>query len=103
MHAILMRNVLRPAENHQENMETSAENHQDNMENGGYFRDDETVRGILPLRWSTDLRQLPELNFIQFYDWVYRNILNSYLAHHVFRYGLSHAIRASQPSPLTKS
>ena len=49
MRTILMRNVVRPAENHQENMETSTENHQDNMGNGGYFKYDETVRGILAL------------------------------------------------------
>ena len=34
---------------------------------------------------------------------VYKNILNHYRAHRVFRYGWFHAIRALQPSPLIKS
>lgn len=32
------------------------------------FKNDETFRRISALRWSTDLRQLPKLNFIQLYD-----------------------------------
>ena len=54
-----MRNVLQPAENRQENEEDS-----------GDFRYDETIRKISALGWSTDLRQLPELNFIQLYDYL---------------------------------
>ena len=55
--ALLMRNVVRPAENVQETVETS-----------GNFEYDEPLRQISALGWSTDLRQLPELNFIQLYD-----------------------------------
>ena len=34
------------------------------------FKYDETLRRISALGWSTDLRQLPELNFIQLYDYL---------------------------------
>jgi len=61
-----MRNVVRPAENCQENVD----NHQDNTENNGDFKHDETLRRISTLGWSTDLHQLPELNFIQLYDYL---------------------------------
>ena len=64
VYAILMRSVVRPAENCQENVD----NHQDNTENNGDFRYDETLRTISVLGWSTDLRQLPELNFTQLYN-----------------------------------
>ena len=59
VYAILMRNVLQPAENRQEN-----------VGHGGDFQYDETIRRISALGWSTDLRQLPELNFIQLYDYL---------------------------------
>ena len=36
-------------------------------------------------------------------DGVFKNIWNHYRAHHVFRYGWFHAIRALQPSPLIKN
>ena len=59
VYAILMRNVLQPAENCQKNEEDS-----------GHFRYDETIRKISALGWSTDLRQLPKLNFVQLYDYL---------------------------------
>ena len=59
VYAILMRNVLQPAENRQEN-----------VGHGGDFKYDEVIRRISALGWSTDLRQLPELNFIQLYDYL---------------------------------
>ena len=65
VYAILMRNVLRSAENLQQNADDGAENHQDTGENEGEFKYDEVLRRISALGWSTDLRQLPELNFIQ--------------------------------------
>ena len=66
VYAILMRRVVRPAENCQENVD----NHQDNTENNGDFKYEETLRTISALGWSTDLRQLPELNFIQLYNYL---------------------------------
>ena len=35
----------------------------------GNFEYNETLRQISALGWSTDLRQLPEMNFIQLYDY----------------------------------
>ena len=34
------------------------------------FKYDSTMRRISALGWSTDLRQLPEMNFVQLYDYV---------------------------------
>ena len=59
VYALLMRNVVRPIENVQETVETS-----------GNFEYDETLRQISALGWSTDLRQLPEMNFLQLYDYL---------------------------------
>ena len=75
VYALLMRDVvLRSAENTQQTAENCAEN-------SGHFKYDEVMRRISALGWSTDLRQLPELNFIQLYDYLvvstrkYRHIL----------------------------
>ena len=57
VYALLMRNVVRPVGNVQGTVETS-----------GNFQYDETLRQISALGWSTDLHQLPEMNFIQLYD-----------------------------------
>ena len=54
-----MRNVVRPAENVEEN-----------ADNSGHFEYEETLIRICALGWYTDLRQLPELNFIQLYDYL---------------------------------
>lgn len=59
VYAILMRNVVQPAENRLENVEDDED-----------FKYDDTIRRISALGWSTDLRQLPELNFIQLYDYL---------------------------------
>ena len=58
VYALLVRNVVRPAENVEEN-----------ADNSGHFEYEETLR-ISALGWSTDLRQLAELNFIQLYDYL---------------------------------
>ena len=64
-YAILMRNVFR----------------QESVGDGGDFKYDEAIRRIFALGWSRDLRQLPELNFIELYDYLvvstrkYRHIL----------------------------
>ena len=69
-YALLVRNMVRPAENVE-----------DNADNTGHFEYEETLRRISALGWSTDLRQLPELNFIQLCDYLvvstrkYRHIL----------------------------
>ena len=65
VYAILMRNVLRLAENQQQNADDGTDNHQDTAENEGEFKYDEVLRRISALGRATDLRQLPELNFIQ--------------------------------------
>lgn len=52
VYAILMRNVLPPAENQQQNADNSAQNDQNN---GGDFKYDETLQRISALGWSTDL------------------------------------------------
>ena len=70
VYAILMRNMLWSAKNLQQNADDGAENHQDTAENEGEFKYDEVLRRISALGWSTDLRQLPELNFIQLYDYL---------------------------------
>lgn len=59
VYALLMRNVTTPADNAQESVEIT-----------GDFKYDEILRQISALGWSTDLRQLPELNFIQLYDYL---------------------------------
>ena len=58
VYALLVRNVVR-----------SAENVEENADNSGHFEYEETLR-ISALGWSTDLRQLAELNFIQLYDYL---------------------------------
>ena len=70
VYAILMRHVLRPGENQQQRSDNTAQDHQNTTENSGDFKYDETLRRISALGWSTDLRQLPELNFIQVYDYL---------------------------------
>ena len=65
-----MRNVLRSAENQQQNAYYGAVHHQDTTENRGDFKYDEALRWIYALGWSTDLCQLPELYFIQLYDYL---------------------------------
>ena len=64
-----MRHVLRPGEYQQQSSDNTAQDHQNTTENSGDFKYDETLRRISALGWSTDLRQLPELNFIQLYDY----------------------------------
>lgn len=70
VYAILVRHVLRPGENQQQSSDNTGQDHQNTTEHSGDFKYDETLRGISALGWSTDLRQLPELNFIQLYDYL---------------------------------
>jgi len=55
------------AANQQQNANNSAQNDQDTRSDLKY---DETLRRISALGWSTDLQQLPELYFIQLYDYL---------------------------------
>lgn len=48
----------------------SEQNHQATVEINADFKYDETLRRISALGLSTDLRQMPELNFIQLYDYL---------------------------------
>ena len=57
-------------ENQQQSSNNTGQGHQNTTENSGDFKYDETLRRISALGWSTDLRQLPELNFIQLYDYL---------------------------------
>lgn len=76
VYAILMRNVEQPAENHIEN-----------VEDNGYFKYDDTIRRISALGWSTDLRQLAELNFIQLYDYL---VVSTQKYRHIVLKGTNH-------------
>ena len=66
VYALVMRNVLRSAQNQQQNADDSW----DTAENGGDFKYDEVLRRISALGWATDLRQLLDLNFIQLYGYL---------------------------------
>lgn len=57
-------------DNQQQSSNNTGQGHQNTTENSGDFKYDETLRRISALGWSTDLRQLPELNFIQLYDYL---------------------------------
>ena len=59
-YVILMCNVLQLAKKCQEN-----------VGHGGDFKYEEVIRRISALGWSTDLRQLPELNFNQLYNYLH--------------------------------
>ena len=62
VYALLMREMLPSAANSDGNG-TDARNDEE-------FKYDSTMRRISALGWSTDLRQLPEMNFVQLYDYV---------------------------------
>ena len=62
-YALLMRHVLPDSQN--------AENQNDqytSYQKGLVYRS--VLQRVSPLGWSTDLRQLPELSFIQLYDYL---------------------------------
>ena len=58
-----MRNVLRSAENQQQNAYDGAVHHQDTTENRRHFKYDEVLRWISALGWSTDLANWTLFNF----------------------------------------
>ena len=45
-------------------------NENDSQQDQGDFKYEATIRRISALGWSTDLRHLPEMNFIQLYDYL---------------------------------
>ena len=63
VYALLMREVLPSSANNRGN-----EN--DSLQDQGDFKYEATIRRISALGWSTDLRHLPEMNFIQLYDYL---------------------------------
>jgi len=62
VYALLMREILPSAANSDE-IESSGQSDEE-------FKYDSTMRRISALGWSTDLRNLPEMNFVQLYDYV---------------------------------
>ena len=62
VYALLMREMLPSAANSDSNGTDTRNNEE--------FKYDSTMRRISAPGWSTDLRQLPEMNFIQVYDYV---------------------------------
>ncbi|PFX20337.1 hypothetical protein AWC38_SpisGene15207 [Stylophora pistillata] len=62
VYALLMREILPSAANSDDTGSSGPSNEE--------FTYDSTMRRILALGWSTDLRNLPEMNFIQLYDYV---------------------------------
>ena len=61
VNVLLVRNVVRSAENVEKNAYNTC---------SGHVEYEETLVRISALGWSMDLRQLPELNFIQLYDYL---------------------------------
>ena len=58
----------------------NAESADDSPKNQSEFKYEDRMRRISALGWSTDLRELPEMNFIQLYDYLvsarkYRHIV----------------------------
>ena len=64
--ALLMRCVL-PSANNRKNDEA----HSSQEQNNDGFQYEPTIRRISALGWSSDLRDLPEMNFIQLYDYLF--------------------------------
>ena len=63
VYALLMRDLLPSAANNTGNEDGS-------MQDQGDFKYEATMRRISALGWSTDLRHLPEMNFVQLYDYL---------------------------------
>ena len=62
VYVLLMREILPSAANSDESESSGPSNEE--------FKYDSTMRRISALGWSTDLRNLPEMNFVQLYDYV---------------------------------
>ena len=62
VYALLMREIFPSAANSDETESSGPSNKE--------FKYDLTMRRISALGWSTDLRNLPEMNFVQLYDYL---------------------------------
>jgi len=56
--------------NSRENKEVLLPQDQEQGQDECDFKYEETMRRISPLGWSSDLRDLPKMNFIQLYDYL---------------------------------
>ena len=65
-----MRQVLPANANSEDNQEVPSVQDQDQGQVGEEFKYDAIMRKISALGWSSDLRHLPEMNFIQLYDYL---------------------------------
>ena len=77
VYALLMQHVLPSSSGENQELLTDV---QDLEQNQSDFRYEATMVRISALGWSSDLRNLPEINFIQLYDylvvsWEYRHIV----------------------------
>ena len=63
VYALLMRDVLPSSAN-------NTVNEDDSPQDQSNFKYKATIRRISVLGWSTDLRHLPEMNFLQLYDYL---------------------------------
>ena len=71
VYALLMRHVLPSSNaNSGENEEVPSPQDQEQGQDECDFKYEETMRRISALGWSSDLRDLPEMNFIQLYDYL---------------------------------
>ena len=69
LYALLMRHVLPSSNaNSGENEEVPSPQDQEQGQDKCDFKHEETMRRISALGWSSDLRDLPEINFIQLYN-----------------------------------
>lgn len=62
VYALLMREII-PSAATNDKIGSSGQSDED-------FKYDSTMRGISALGWSTDLRNLPEMNFVQLYNYL---------------------------------
>ena len=82
-----MRDTFRSAENQQQNVNDGTVHHQYTTENQGDFRYNEVLRWLPAIGWSTDLCQLPELSFIQLYDYP---VVSNRKYHHIVLKGTNY-------------
>ena len=72
VYALLMRYVLPSSNaNSGENEEVPSPQEQEQGQDECDFKYEETIRRISALGWSSDLQDLPEMNFIQLYDYLH--------------------------------
>ena len=72
VYALLMREIFPSAANSNKTESSGPSNEE--------FKYDSTMRRISALGWSTDLRNLPEMNFVQLYDYL---VVSTCKYHHI--------------------